>query len=679
MPTSQPFLHAYVLWHADAAVRPDCREMATTLFTLLSWNAVRPFAREIGIPTFFRTRPDGWPHPGPVGIDLDAAAHTIIFALVERRFVLDQAWTVALTGLQERVDASKGRHRLIVVAVEDCALQLPDAITARLAIQLFGQPAARQMQELRLQAASQICRVIEGHAPDAPTGVTLFVSHTKRDPRSHTLARKIRKLLAHEGRPTRYFFDTVDIKAGDDIERKIETAIAGSTLLVVRSDGYGASPWCHLEVLAAKRLQRPIIVLDALEHRDDRSLPGMGNVPCLRIDPSLKKKKLRRRLRDAVEAAVVESMRFLHARGRLTHLSAMERLPNNAIPYARPPEDRDLRRLNGKGLRTIVYPDPPLPRCELTDLRHHRTRLVTPLTCGKQNLAGRVIGLSLSTPTSGLDGIGLSDKHLLAGTELIARALLSKGATLAYGGGLQSAGITEFLTGLVRAHNASQRDQYKRILNYLPWPKTLAVDDGRLAKQSKHLHVIPVPPPQDLTDAGLIDPQAAPDTGTPVGAYALARGMLAMRQRMTADVDARIVMGGKLTGFSGRYPGILEEVLLALQAAKPVYVLGGFGGAAQAVAELLRGETPSQLDPAAIVRHPAYAAMMRFHNDDVENRKLPLSPIDWDATITTIQSAAGRDLAGLNNGLTTDENIALLRMQDIDEAIWLVLLGMSRR
>ncbi|CAO3358470.1 hypothetical protein [Azospirillum melinis] len=472
-----PFLNVYVLWQAEA----NCRPMADALFRLLSWNTERPFAREIGIPTFFRTRPDGWESAEPAGIDLDAAAHSVVIALVESKFVLDDGWVDALTRLQAQVNASSNRHRLVVVAVDKNGLQLPDAITARLAVRLFDHPAGLQVQELCLHAAAQISRVIEGGSPDAPAGVRLFISHTKRDPRSLSLAKDIKELLTRDGPAIKYFFDTVNIDVAEEIEKVIETDIDRSTLLVVRSDGYAASPWCQLEVLAAKRRQRPIVILDALEEREDRMLPYMGNVPCLRIDirPSTTAEEKRARLLDAVEATVVETMRFLYVRGRLDHLRNLGRLPADAIVSPRPPEDRDLRRLAGLAAHTVVYPDPPLAQCELEDLKHPGTTLTTPLTYGARDLGGRVIGLSMSTPQDGLGEIGLSKGHLSAATDLIARALLSKGATLAYGGDLRSGGITDFLVALVRAHNATQRNPYERIRNYLPWPKHLTVsEDG---------------------------------------------------------------------------------------------------------------------------------------------------------------------------------------------------------
>lgn len=41
----------------------------------------------------------------------------------------------------------------------------------------------------------------------------------------------------------------------------------------------------------------------------------------------------------------------------------------------------------------------------------------------------------------------------------------------------------------------------------------------------------------------------------------------------------RICLGGRVEGYQGGQPGVIEEARLALQQGKPLYMLGGFGGA----------------------------------------------------------------------------------------------------
>ena len=47
----------------------------------------------------------------------------------------------------------------------------------------------------------------------------------------------------------------------------------------------------------------------------------------------------------------------------------------------------------------------------------------------------------------------------------------------------------------------------------------------------------------------------------------------------------RICLGGKMHGYQGDEPGVIEEAGLALERNKPLYLLGGFGGATRAFIE----------------------------------------------------------------------------------------------
>ena len=54
-----------------------------------------------------------------------------------------------------------------------------------------------------------------------------------------------------------------------------------------------------------------------------------------------------------------------------------------------------------------------------------------------------------------------------------------------------------------------------------------------------------------------------------------------LRREITKRLDpgCRICLGGKTSGYEGREPGIQEEAQLALEYNKPLYLMGGFGGA----------------------------------------------------------------------------------------------------
>jgi hypothetical protein len=127
-----------------------------------------------------------------------------------------------------------------------------------------------------------------------------------------------------------------------------------------------------------------------------------------------------------------------------------------------------------------------------------------------------------------------------------------------------------------------------------------------------------------------------------------AHGLTAMRRFVTRECDARVVMGGRRAGFRGRMPGVLEEALIALEARRPLYVLGGFGGCAGDVAEWLGLRGPSQAVTSGDAAPEVPEAFVRFSASD------------------------------LHNGLTVDENRALASTAHIDQAVTLVLRGLAR-
>ena len=57
--------------------------------------------------------------------------------------------------------------------------------------------------------------------------------------------------------------------------------------------------------------------------------------------------------------------------------------------------------------------------------------------------------------------------------------------------------------------------------------------------------------------------------------------LTALRHVLTALLrpGCRVCLGGKTSGYQGKEPGVMEEARLALAYRKPLYLMGGFGGA----------------------------------------------------------------------------------------------------
>ena len=74
---------------------------------------------------------------------------------------------------------------------------------------------------------------------------------------------------------------------------------------------------------------------------------------------------------------------------------------------------------------------------------------------------------------------------------------------------------------------------------------------------------------------------------TPRNSYIWSRCLTEMREKSISSSTARICAGGRLTGYKGKMPGVLEEIILALNEQKPIYLLGAFGGVVREVSKLL--------------------------------------------------------------------------------------------
>ena len=107
---------------------------------------------------------------------------------------------------------------------------------------------------------------------------------------------------------------------------------------------------------------------------------------------------------------------------------------------------------------------------------------------------------------------------------------------------------------------------------------------------------------------------------------------------MENNAHARIVVGGKMMGYSGIMPGIIEEFKIAIETGHPVYVVGGFGGASRYVANVLLGVT------------------------EVED------PFAW---------MEGFNLTNLRNGLSEEENKRLFVSTNAMEIVSLILKGLK--
>lgn len=275
-----------------------------------------------------------------------------------------------------------------------------------------------------------------------------------------------------------------------------------------------------------------------------------------------------------------------------------------------------------------------------------------------------LIGVSVSEPgEDDLISRGLSELHVRHAFVEIARHLLAAGFSLAYGGDFRQEGYTESMLDLVRTYTRRARPGSERVHIYSAWPNWAGLAAEERAEIASIGTLIEIEPP-----TGAPDQIAARDERSTADRLWACVALTAMRQRMTQDIGVRIVLGGRTSAQQGLLPGIVEEAALAIAAQKPLFVVGGFGGAASLVAAGLRGEHPPELArDYQLTNTPGYGdlwAAAQRHDDARRS----------DEMLTHL---SGMRVGNLRNGMTDDENLELMASDDIDAIIALILRGMA--
>ena len=136
----------------------------------------------------------------------------------------------------------------------------------------------------------------------------------------------------------------------------------------------------------------------------------------------------------------------------------------------------------------------------------------------------------------------------------------------------------------------------------------------------------------------------APDT--PARRYAWLRSLTFMRVSMQQATSARILMGGKLTGYKGLWPGVLEEGVIALRAQQPLYALGVFGGASRLIIDALQGIKREELTSSWSAANVAGGEELKREYQR-HGRTIPTAD---DLAAELKQAGAAGLAAALNNG-----------------------------
>ena len=208
-------------------------------------------------------------------------------------------------------------------------------------------------------------------------------------------------------------------------------------------------------------------------------------------------------------------------------------------------------------------------------------------------LAGSRIGVSVSESPD-LAPRGLTETHLRLVLGEIARAILLADASLVYGGRFDPTGYTVFLRQELQRY--SRRD--KPLLVCLAWSEHRRMSLDALAAAKRDLGLYGEIVCLDSAGAPIDPTEGRGPAPEPIATEGVAAALSALRRFMTAETQARVLIGGRRAGYEGRLPGLFEEARLAVEAGRPLYFAGGFGGISGDIAREL-GLDPDQVLPPA--------------------------------------------------------------------------------
>jgi SLOG cluster2 len=327
-----------------------------------------------------------------------------------------------------------------------------------------------------------------------------------------------------------------------------------------------------------------------------------------------------------------------------------------------------------------------------------------------RQLFDTVIGFSIAYQQDNLLERGFGMEHLREMLLRLARMMLRQGASLAYGGHWKEESEDNFTYNLLRLINAEQEDNISggpdtslnigRLYSHSSWPYYLKITPSIEAQWINCCRIVRI----SQEDAGFEGDEIVPDAEAYRTSYralfnaavtlsAMRRLMMQPRTVPVPELDykenippvvARVILGGKTSGFSGFMPGIFEEALVTLEVRKPLYLLGGFGGAAETLAQALLAKPDTPRPPEFTVawheeNTPGYAQLL----ESAADFRLPVGFLPPEAAFEALWQKiveARKNLSDiLQTGLNDDKTRELLVTCEMNTAIQLVREGLTEK
>lgn len=585
-----PELAINFIWH------PTDSEKVNPILDIIKKNFARdkekPFSRALNIPLFFYSSDNSKTPPSNSPSNL--AKSNLIFVFTSVNTVGKQKWKSYVEDLPK----TSSIH-VIPIAIDHDGYNHGGALTGLNSLRASDWSKNNRELHAMVAIAHEVyrfgCNTSALGEKGDQSSMRIFLSHAKSGETGKRHAEEIKKFIDNTN--MKRFFDANEISPGYHFDQEIEKHIVGSTLIAIENDTYSSRYWCQREILTAKKHDCPIIVVNCLNDSEDRIFPAASNVPSIHVSTSLPISE--RDILRILSSAILESIRFYYSIQCLEAYKNAGWIEEDCALSARPPEIRQVLNFKKDGSEKICYPEPPIYSIEADWHESLEIEAFTPLwqPSDKDKFSEARVGISISDVIYET----FSEHHIHADSLIrlaqdLGRHLLSRSATLIYGGDMRPGGFTEFILDEASILKERLVKTVPHVENHLAWP--LYISDKEItawrAKYTQVMTTIEHEIPSDVAEE--IDKDTFLPPNSPMNSYIWSRCLTEMRKKSISSSTARICAGGKLSGYKGKMPGVLEEILIALEEQKPLYLLGAFGGVVGDVCNLiLKGKVADSL------------------------------------------------------------------------------------
>jgi hypothetical protein len=335
----------------------------------------------MGIPVYFRSFKSVKKNE-PIEIDFNESEFTAVIAIVSDEFVIDKAYGNYLDSILNKCTEITDKRRVYPIAISKNAFNASSKFSPINFVRVSKEKETTS--QIKSPILHELCRLLMNmkKATDETDSLTisppikLFISHSKHD-ESKVDAANFRNYINSQTQ-LKTFFDTNDIAYGSNFGEEIKKAAHESALVVFQSDSYAEREWCRIEVLEAKSAGCPIVIVNAIQNKEQRAFPYLGNYPSIRFKSNFL---------EIIDLTLEQVLFNLYTKKFLDSLTDMYGIKAYKI-LSTSPELFNFIQLKkhdfweGEKFGLVIYPDPPLGSEEMEILNQLDDNFVfiTPLT-----------------------------------------------------------------------------------------------------------------------------------------------------------------------------------------------------------------------------------------------------------------------------------------------------------